>query len=124
MKIKWSKGLRGYTIRPHACDVGMNNKAVTTRGLSDTKRLVDTSGVLNVTAKYAALRGRCEERALDRDEAAGWALMHDVVEQSDGLENSPIVISSTAEVGVEGCEVNNCSKVDNQWRASRQDEPR
>jgi hypothetical protein len=105
-------------------DVGINNNAVTTRGLSNTKRLVDTSGVLNVTAKYAALRCRCEERALDRDEAAGWALMHDVIEQSDGLEDPLIVISSAAEVDVEGYEVNDWSKVYNQWRASRQDEPR
>jgi hypothetical protein len=94
------------------------------RGLSDTKRLVDTSGVLNVAAKYTALRGRREKRALGRDEAAGWALTHDVIKHSDGLEDPLVVISSAAEVGVEGCKVNDCSKVDNQWRASRQDEPR
>lgn len=80
--------------------------------VSDAKRLVDTSGVIDVTTKRGTLRLLSEEGALDRYESAGRALTHDVIQHSNGLDNASVVRVGTTEITVEGGEIDDSSESD------------
>lgn len=100
-----SSGQRARLPEGTVSHVSVDDQTVTTRVVSDTERLVNTSGVFDVTTKGAALRGRGEEGALDGDQASGGSLTHDVVEHRDSLEDAGIVRGLTAQISVESREV-------------------
>ncbi|KAH0356511.1 Piwi-domain-containing protein, partial [Aureobasidium melanogenum] len=107
-----SSGQRARLPEGAVGHVSVDDQTVTTRVVSDTERLVNTSCVFNVTTKGAALRGRGEEGALDGNQAVGGSLTHDVVEHRDSLEDAGIVRGLAAQVGVESREVDDGSRLD------------